>query len=83
MIPPYIKYGLTNGAVSRTVEADGSITYNRDRSLIKDNNLASAMAAKKTTCGYYSKGFVPALNKLMSPPSGAWLNGIIIITQVI
>lgn len=61
--PTYIKYGLTNGAVSRTVEADGSITYNRDPSLIKDNNLASAMAAKRLTCGYYSKGFVPALNR--------------------
>ena len=61
--PTYIKYGLTNGAVSRTVEVDGSITYNRDPSLIKDNNLASAMAAKRLTCGYYSKGFVPALNR--------------------
>ncbi len=59
----YIKYGLTNGAVTRTVQADGSIRYDRDPSLIEDNNLASAMAAKRLTCGYYSKGFVPALNR--------------------
>ena len=61
--PNYIKYGLTNGAITRTVQADGSIRYDRDPILIEDNNLASAMAAKRLTCGYYSKGFVPALNR--------------------
>ncbi len=60
--PTYIKYGLTEGAYQTEVLSDGSIKYNRDDSLLADNNLASAMAAKRMTIGYYAQGFVPALN---------------------
>ncbi len=58
----YIKFGLTNGAYQTEIQTDGSIKYIREESLRNDNNLASAMAAKRITTGYYAKGFVPALN---------------------
>jgi len=60
--PIYIKYGLTNGAYQTEVQPDGKIKYNRDASLLTDNNLASAMAAKRMSIGLYGEGFVPALN---------------------
>ena len=58
--PTYTKYYLTNGAFNRETLADGSMAYHRDEKLLDDNDLASAMAAKRLTIGYYSKGFVPA-----------------------
>jgi putative aldouronate transport system substrate-binding protein len=61
--PTYAKYNLTNGAFNREILADGSIAYHRDEKLLDDNDLASAMAAKRTAIGYYSKGFIPALNE--------------------
>ena len=61
--PTYTKYYLTNGAFNRETLADGSMAYHRDEKLLDDNDLASAMAAKRLTIGYYSKGFVPALNE--------------------
>ena len=61
--PTYAKYNLTEGAFHREILADGSIAYHRDVKLVDDNDLASAMAAKRLTIGYYSPGFVPALNE--------------------
>lgn len=63
----YTKYNLTNGAYRVEQQADGSKKYIRDESLISDNNLASAMAAKRMAIGYYAKGFVPALNASYLP----------------
>ncbi len=59
----YVKYGLTNGAYTRTYEADGSIRYDLDPILLTDNNLATAMSASRITCGYFFDGFVPAMNR--------------------
>ncbi len=59
----YAKYDLTDGAFEREQNADGTTSYHRDEKLLSDNDLASAMAAKRLTTGYYSKGFVPALNE--------------------
>ena len=61
--PTYAKYNLTEGAYNKEVLADGRIAYHRDVKLVDDNDLASAMAAKRLTIGYYSPGFVPALNE--------------------
>ena len=61
--PTYAKYNLTEGAYNKEVLADGSFAYHRDMKLVDDNDLASAMAAKRLTIGYYSPGFVPALNE--------------------
>jgi len=61
--PTYAKYNLDNGAFSREKLPDGSTAYHRDAKLLDDNDLASAMAAKRVAIGYYSKGFVPALNE--------------------
>ncbi len=61
--PIYAKYGLTNGAYTRTVEADGSYRYDIDPILLKDNNLSTAMSASRITCGYFFDGFVPAMNR--------------------
>lgn len=58
----YSKYGLDNGALTKTPNGDGTYTYKRDEKLLDDNNLASAMAGKRLTLGYYHKGIVPALN---------------------
>ena len=65
--PTYTKYNLINGAYRVEKQADGSNKYIRDESLISDNNLASAMAAKRMPIGYYAKGFVPALNASYLP----------------
>ena len=61
--PTYIKYGLEDGAYTKTVMDDGQIVYDRNPKLIEDNDLASAMALKRLTCGYYVPGIVPALNR--------------------
>ncbi|MCR4676022.1 MAG: hypothetical protein K5634_02190 [Sphaerochaetaceae bacterium] len=61
--PTYAKYNLDNGSYHREYLSDGKIAYHRDAKLIDDNDLASAMAAKRITTGYYSPGFVPALNE--------------------
>lgn len=61
--PVYAKYNLTEGAFNREVLSDGSYAYHRDAKLLDDNDLASAMAAKRITIGLYSEGFVPALNE--------------------
>lgn len=61
--PTYAKYNLTEGAFHRETLADGTTAYHRDAKLLDDNDLASAMAAKRLTIGYYSPGFVPALNE--------------------
>lgn len=60
--PVFAKYNLDNGSFHRETLADGSFKYHRDEKLLADNDLASAMAAKRITIGYYSPGFVPALN---------------------
>ncbi|MCR4676255.1 MAG: hypothetical protein K5634_03385 [Sphaerochaetaceae bacterium] len=61
--PVYAKYELDNGAYSREYLADGKIAYHRDAKLIDDNDLASAMAAKRINTGFYANGFVAALNE--------------------
>ena len=61
--PTYKKYGLEDGAYTKTINADGSVVFERNPKLLEDNNLASAMALKRVTCGYYVPGIVPALNR--------------------
>lgn len=63
----YIKFGLTDGAVRTEEQPDGTVKYIRTESLIADNDLASAMAAKRMTVGWYAPGFVPALNASYMP----------------
>ena len=63
----YQKYGLTEGAYHTEENEDGSMRYVRDEKLLDDNNLASAMAGKRMTIGYYAPGFVPALNDSYTP----------------
>ncbi len=61
--PVFAKYGLENGSFARVSQnEDGSYVYKRDAKLLDDNDLASAMAAKRIAIGYYAKGVVPALN---------------------
>ena len=61
--PTYKKYGLEDGAYTKTINEDGSVVFERNPKLLDDNNLASAMALKRVTCGYYVPGIVPALNR--------------------
>ena len=61
--PTYKKYGLEDGAYTKTINEDGSVVFERNPKLLEDNNLASAMALKRVTCGYYVPGIVPALNR--------------------
>ena len=61
--PAYKKYGLEDGAYAKTINEDGSVVFERNPKLLEDNNLASAMALKRVTCGYYVPGIVPALNR--------------------
>ena len=61
--PTYKKYGLEDGAYAKTINEDGSVVFERNPKLLEDNNLASAMALKRVTCGYYVPGIVPALNR--------------------
>ena len=61
--PTYKKYGLEDGAYAKTINEDGSVVFERNLKLLEDNNLASAMALKRVTCGYYVPGIVPALNR--------------------
>ena len=58
----YKKYNITYAYRTEQNE-DGSTKFIRNEDLIFDNNLASAMALKRITLGYYYKGFVPALNE--------------------
>lgn len=61
--PIFDKYNLDNGSFHRAGQRDnGSYIYERDEKLLEDNDLASAMAAKRLTIGYYVEGVVPALN---------------------
>ena len=59
----YKKYGLEDGAYTKAINEDGSVVFERNPKLLEDNNLASAMALKRVTCGYYVPGIVPALNR--------------------
>ena len=61
--PTYKKYGLEDGAYTKAINEDGSVVFERNPKLLEDNNLASAMALKRVTCGYYVPGIVPALNR--------------------
>ena len=61
--PAYKKYGLEDGAYTKAINEDGSVVFERNPKLLEDNNLASAMALKRVTCGYYVPGIVPALNR--------------------
>ena len=61
--PTYKKYGLEDGAYTKTINEDGIVVFERNPKLLEDNNLASAMALKRVTCGYYVPGIVPALNR--------------------
>ena len=61
--PTYKKYGLEDGAYTKTINEDGSVVFERNPKLLDDNNLASAMALKRVTCGYYVPEIVPALNR--------------------
>ena len=61
--PAYKKYGLEDGAYTKAINEDGSVVFERNPKLLEDNNLASAMALKRVTCGYYVPGLVPALNR--------------------
>lgn len=63
----YIKYGLQDGAYTTETNADGTVKYIRSEGLLRDNNLASAMAGKRMTIGWYAPGFVTALNQSYVP----------------
>lgn len=63
----YIKYGLEEGAYYTEAQTDGSIKYVRSEQLLADNNLASAMAGKRMTIGWYAPGFIDALNASYMP----------------
>jgi hypothetical protein len=65
--PVYIKYGLENGAIAIEEQTDGTKKYIRDEKLLVDNNLASAVAGKRMTIGWYAPGFIDALNASYTP----------------
>lgn len=63
----YIKYGLQDGVLSIEPQPDGSTEYSRKEKVLHDNNLASAMAGKRLTLGWYAPGFIDALNASYMP----------------
>ena len=62
----YAKFGLEYGYTEEVLE-DGTYKYIRNEVTVNDNNLASAVAAKRLNVGIYDQGFVAALNASYTP----------------